>query len=52
MQLVTKDEGNASQFQEDRDGVGALPRNPMESEYFDQARWASAPQVGSGRMLF
>jgi hypothetical protein len=31
MQLVTKDEGNASQFQEDRDGVGALPRNPMES---------------------
>ena len=34
MQLVTKDEGNASQFQEDHDGVEALPRNPMESEIF------------------
>jgi hypothetical protein len=26
---VTKDEGNASQFQEERDGVWVLPRNPM-----------------------
>src|SRR5262249_46908148 len=32
MQLVTKDEGDAAQFQEDRDGVWVLPRNPMESE--------------------
>ena len=34
MQVVTKDEGNTLQFQEDRDGVGALPRNPMESGIF------------------
>jgi DNA-binding NtrC family response regulator len=27
---VTKDEDNASQFQEDRDGVGALPLKSVE----------------------
>jgi hypothetical protein len=27
---VTKDEGNASQFQEDRDGVGTLPLKSVE----------------------
>jgi hypothetical protein len=31
-QLVTKDEGNVSQFQEDRDGVGTLPLKSVECE--------------------
>jgi hypothetical protein len=34
MQLVTKDEGYAAQFQEDRDGVWVLPRNSVECGNF------------------
>ena len=32
MQLVSKDEGNASPFQEDREGVWALPLKSVECE--------------------
>jgi hypothetical protein len=43
VQLMTQDEENASQFQEDREGVGALPLPSMECGHcrieFDPRGW-------------
>ena len=44
MQLVTKDVGNTSLLQENRDGVGALPLNPVECVYFN-------PEEGQEMMM-